>query len=395
MNKATILILTLTFLYACKEARPVATVENYSTTSEELQCYGDSLLRNKRGAIVAIDPSNGEILAMVSIWGKNYCSNAVYQPGTVFSLVNDIIAVSDGVIDESATMSCDRGYRIDNLIQVRCHKHRSPVNLKEAVMMGCSSYSHETFLRILENEELSSKGKALDHWREMVGRLGFGYKLNPHELDDNPGYIPGVLQYDRTYGETGWDFRTVLDLAKGKGEIGVTPLQLANFCAIIANRGRYFIPHTTREVNADGDPAGFVGLIDTGVSPECFYSVIEGMWLAAYSQAGEGGSAWIAHVDGLNICAMPGRTGSGERDGNGLFIGFAPKDNPRIAIAVIVEDGGHGNSFAAPIGSLMIEKYLTGSTTRKHLEERMMKANLLNKHKSNGTQRSGVMRRER
>ena len=362
MNKATILILTLTFLYACKEARPVATVENYSTTSEELQCYGDSLLRNKRGAIVAIDPSNGEILAMVSIWGKNYCSNAVYQPGTVFSLVNDIIAVSD---------------------------------VKEAVMMGCSSYSHETFLRILENEELSSKGKALDHWREMVGRLGFGYKLNPQELDDNPGYIPGALQYDRTYGESGWDFRTVLNLAKGKGDIGVTPLQLANFCAIIANRGRYFIPHTTREVNADGDPAGFVGLIDTGVSPECFYSVIEGMWLAAYSQAGEGGSAWIAHVDGLNICAMPGRTGSGERDGNGLFIGFAPKDNPRIAIAVIVEDGGHGNSFAAPIGSLMIEKYLTGSTTRKHLEERMMKANLLNKHKSNGTQRSGVMRRER
>lgn len=377
MNKATILILTLPILFACREAKPIAHVENYSTPSDELRCYGDSLLQNKRGAIVAIDPSNGEILSMVSSAGSNLCTEAVYQPGTVFSLVNDIIAICDGVIDESTTISCDRGYRIDNLIQVRCHKHRSPANLKEAVMMGCSSYSHESFLRILENEKSSSKGKALDHWREMVGRLGFGYKLNPQELDDNPGYIPGALQYDRTYWESGWDFRTVLDLAKGKGEIGVTPLQLANFCAIIANRGRYFIPHTTREVNADGDPVGFIGLIDTGFKPECFDSVIEGMWLAAYSQAGEGGQAWIAHVDGLNICAMPGRTGSGERDGNGLFIGFAPKDNPRIAVAVIVENGGHGNSFAAPIGSLMIEKYLTGNTSRKHLEERMMNANLV------------------
>lgn len=379
MSKATIMILSLALLSACKEAAQTVQVENFSTTSEGLQCYGDSLLRNKRGAIVAIDPSNGEILAMVSAGGKNLCTEAVYQAGTVFSLLNDIIAVSDGVIDESTTMPCDRGYRIDTLIQVRCHKHRSPVNLKEAVMMGCSSYSHETFLRILENQSQGPRGKALDHWREMVGRLGFGYKLNPQELDDSPGYIPGTLQYDRTYGESGWDFRTVLDLAKGKGDIGVTALQLANFCAIIANRGKYFIPHTTREVNADGDPAGFVGLIDTGFRPECFYSVIEGMWLAAYSQAGEGGYAWIAHVDGLNICAMPGRTGSGERDGNGIFIGFAPKDNPRIAIAVIVEDGGHGNSFASPIGSLMIEKYLTGSTSRKHLEERMMNANLLNK----------------
>lgn len=379
MNKAAIMILSLALLPACKEAKQTVQMEVFSTTSEDLQCYGDSLLQNKKGAIVAIDPSNGEILAMVSAGGKNLCTEAVYQAGTVFSLVNDIIAVSDGVIDESTTMPCDRGYRIDNLIQVRCHKHRSPVNLKEAVMMGCSTFSHESFLRILESAKSSSKGKALDHWREMVGRLGFGYKLNPQELDDNPGYIPGALQYDRTYGETGWDFRTVLDLAKGKGEIGVTPLQLANFCAIIANRGRYFIPHTTRELNADGDTAGFVGLIDTGVSPECFYSVIEGMWLAAYSQAGEGGSAWIAHVDGLNICAMPGRTGSGERDGNGLFIGFAPKDTPRIAVAVIVEDGGHGNSFASPIGSLMIEKYLTGNTSRKHLEERMMNANLMNR----------------
>ena len=377
MNKAIIFILSLTVLFACKEAKSVVIVENYSTTSEELLCYGDSLLQNKRGAIVAIDPFNGEILAMVSAGGKNLCTEAVYQPGTVFSLVNEIIAISDGVIDESATMNCDRGYCIDDLIQVRCHKHRSPVNLKEAVMMGCSSYSHDSFLRILDNQSIGPKGKTLDHWREMVGRLGFGYKLNPQELDDCPGYIPGALQYDRTHGESGWDYRSVLDLAKGKGEIEVTPLQLANFCAIIANRGRYFIPHTTREVNADGDPVGFIGLIDTGFKPECFYSVIEGMWLAAYSRPGECGNTWVAHVDGLNICAKPGRTGSGERDGNGLFIGFAPKDNPRIAVAVIVENGGHGNSFAAPIGSLMIEKYLTGNTSRKHLEERMMNANLV------------------
>lgn len=254
-------------LLGCREEMPVLRSEVYSTTLEELQMYGDSLMQNKVGAIVAIDPSNGEILAMVSAPRAVSGQPEKYHPG-------------------------------------------------------------------------------LNRCTEMV-------------------YPVGTLK--------------VPPLGLGEGDMHVTPLQLANDCVIIANRGVYCVPHMTREVNTEGDPIGALTLRDSGIDPERFHKIIEGMWLSTNSAPGEGGAGWIAHVDGLDVCAMPGKARNSSGEFNSVFIGFAPKNRPRIAVAVYVENGGEGASIAAPIGSLMIEKYLLGQTTRHDLESRVMKWNYLNR----------------
>ena len=267
MRKGIVLIVSLLLLLGCREVVPAVRPDVYSTTLEELQQYGDSLMQNKVGAIVAIDPSNGEILAMVSSPWADSGLPEKYHPGT-------------------------------------------------------------------------------DRCSEVVYPVG-NLQLSP--------------------------------LGLGEGDMQVTPLQLANYCAIIANRGLYCVPHTTREVNAEGDPIGALTLIDSGIAPEIFRKIIEGMWLSANSAPGEGGAGWIAHVDGLDVCAMPGKARNSSGEFNSVFIGFAPKNHPRIAIAVYVENGGVGAAVAAPIGSLMIEKYLLGQTSRHDLESRVMKWNYLNR----------------
>jgi cell division protein FtsI/penicillin-binding protein 2 len=267
MRKGIVFILTLISLLGCREAVPVVCPEVYSTTLEELQQYGDSLMQNKVGAIVAIDPSNGEILAMVSSPRADSGLPEKYQPG-------------------------------------------------------------------------------LNRCTDVV-------------------YPVGTLK--------------VPPLGLGEADMHVTPLQLANACVIIANQGLYYVPHTTREVNTEGDPIGALTLIDSGIAPERFHKIIEGMWLSTNSAPGEGGRGWIAHVDGLNVCGMPGKARNPYGEYNSVFIGFAPKNNPRIAIAVYVENGGVGAAVAAPIGSLMIEKYLLGQTTRHDLESRVMKWYYLNR----------------
>lgn len=267
MKGNAFILIPLLMLLGCREARPVVRSEVYSTTLEELQQYGDSLMQNKVGAIVAIDPGNGEILAMVSAPGMD---------------------------------------------------------------SGLAEKYHPDLNRCTE-----------DH------------------------YPMGTL--------------IVPPLGLGEGDMQVTPLQLANICVIIANRGLYYAPHTTREVNAEGDPIGALTLMDSGVAPERFHKISEEMWLSTNSAPGEGGAGWIAHVDGLDICAMPGKAKNPYGEYNSVFIGFAPKSYPRIAVAVYVENGGEGSAVAAPIGSLMIEKYLLGKTSRPDLESRVMSWNYLNR----------------
>ena len=269
MRKGIVLIVSLLLLLGCREREVVPAVrpDVYSTTLEELQQYGDSLMRNKVGAIVAIDPSNGEILAMVSAPRMDSGLSEKYQPG-------------------------------------------------------------------------------LNRCTDVV-------------------YPVGTLK--------------VPPLGLGEGDIQVTPLQLANYCAIIANRGFYCVPHTIREVNAEGGSIGAFILIDSGIIPERFHKIIEEMWLSTNSAPGEGGTCWIAHVDDLDICAMQSKARDPHGEDNSVFIGFAPKNHPRIAVTVYVENGGFGSSVAAPIGSLMIEKYLLGQTSRPDLESRVMKWNYLNR----------------
>ena len=368
----------------------------YSTIDLKLQEYGEMLMRGKTGSIVAIEPSTGEILSLVSspsydpslLVGRMRSDNftnlqsdtvnplfdralmASYPPGSTFKIMNGLIGLQEGVISPNSLFSCSMGYHAGSLT-VGCHSHRSPLNLPDAVMISCNAWFCNAFRGILENKNYASVGDAFDHWRNYLVTFGFGNKLGidlPNELS---GFIPSRSYYDRYYGKDRWKALTVISLAIGQGEIGTTPLQMANMAAVIANRGTFYIPHVVRRIGEEGSPASlYTQQYVTGISPVNFLPVIEGMEGAV--NGGEGATARGAALDSIIICGKTGTAQNPHGKDHSIFVAFAPKDNPRIAIAVYVENAGFGSTFAAPIASLMIEKYLTGKTGRKYLEERVL-----------------------
>ena len=368
---------------SCLDKNSTLGVVSETTISSSLQAYGEELLKNKVGAIVAIDPRTGALLATVSSPdsdsglpekyhpGGDRCFRAGYPAGSVFSIVNGIIGLNDGVLREETEVTCTKGYVLDNGIRMPCHGHQAEVNLEESVMMNCNTYSYQAFSSIIENPSYESLDAALDHWKDVVGSLGFGHRIGLSLEGENPGFIPGSLKFQRTFGSTLITSKTALRLAVGEDDILVTPLQLANFAAIIANRGYYYTPF----LSTDAQPER----IECGIASENFSSIIRGMWRSANSAPGTGGAAWVTHLDGLDVCAKCGSAANYNGPDNSVFIGFAPKDNPKIAIAVYIENGGYGASFAGPIGSLMIEKYSRGYSNRLDLETHMKDANLLNR----------------
>jgi len=365
----------------------------YSTIDLNLQEYGEKLMRNKTGSIVAIEPSTGEILALVSspsydpslLVGRVRSENfsklqadtlkplfdralmASYPPGSTFKIMNGLIGLQEGVIRPSSLFSCSNGYHAGS-ITVRCHSHRSPLNLVEAVTMSCNAWFCNAFRSILENKNYPSVQEAFDHWRNYLITFGFGNKLGidlPNELS---GFIPARSYYDRYYGKDRWKALTVISLAIGQGEIGATPLQMANMAVTIANRGFFYIPHVIKKIGEDGEPAPlYTRKYITGIAPENFEPVIQGMEGAV--NGGEGATARGARLDSIIICGKTGTAQNPHGKDHSIFVAFAPKDNPQIAIAVYVENAGFGSTFAAPIASLMIEKYLTGNIKRKYLED--------------------------
>ena len=365
------------------DSNGVPEIVSKTTIIPSLQTYGEELLKSKVGAIVAIDPRTGAILASVSspgsdsgLPGKYYaggdrCFGAGYPAGSVFSIVNAIIGLNDGILGEETATTCTKGYMLDNGIRMPCHWHQTVVNLEESVMMNCNTYSYLAFSSIIENPAYESLDAGLNHWKGAVERLGFGHRIGLSIEGEKPGFIPGSFIYQRQYGSTLVTSKAALRLANGEDDIRVTPLQLANFAAIIANRGYFYTPFMTTASQPE--------LIDCGIAREHFASVIRGMWRAANSSAGAGGAAWVTHVDGLNICATCGSAANDNHQDNSVFIGFAPMDDPKIAIAVYIENGGYGTAYAGPIGSLMIEKFIKGESSRLELESRMKKANLLNR----------------
>jgi len=368
----------------------------YSSIDLRLQEYGGRLMQGKTGSIVAIEPSTGEILALVStpsydpslLVGRQRSENfsklqsdtlnplfdralmASYPPGSTFKIMNGLIGLEEGVIGPNSIFSCTMGYHAGSLT-IGCHSHRSPLNLADAVMISCNAWFCNAFRGILENKKYSSVSEAYDQWRNYLVAFGFGNKLGidlPNELS---GFIPARSYYDRYYGKDRWKALTVISLAIGQGEIGTTPLQMANMAAIIANRGYFYIPHVVKRIGEEGTPeALYTQQYVTGISSANFSSVIEGMEGAV--NGGEGATARGAALDSIIICGKTGTAQNPHGKDHSIFVAFAPKDNPKIAIAVYVENAGFGSSFAAPIASLMIEEYLTGKTKRKYLEERVL-----------------------
>ena len=376
-----------------------------TTIDAALQQYGQELMQNKVGSVVAIEPSTGEILALVSSPGidvsqladigkyyneialnpykpmYNRAVQASYPPGSVFKLVNGLIGLQEGVLRPEMMYPCSQGYHFGAGHKLGCHVHKSPLNMEESIMMSCNAYYCYVLKNILDNRKYENVAEALDAWHDYVESFGFGRKLGSDFPAELSGSIPTSKTYNRAYGRGHWNSTTVISISIGQGEILATPMHLANLCATIANRGHYFIPHIVKASEGVAIEERFLQPQYTKVDTVHFPKLIRGMWRAVNSGPGMGGTAWIAHVDGLDICGKTGTAQNPRGADNSVFICFAPMDNPRIAIAAYVENGGFGATYAAPIASLMVEQYLTGSVSRTGLEKSMKSANLLSRVK--------------
>ncbi len=375
-----------------------------TTIDADLQQYGQLLMQNKVGSLVAIEPSTGEILTMVSSpgidvemladIGKHYTEivsdphkpmfnravQAPYPPGSVFKLVNGLIGLQEGVLKPEYTYPCNKGYYFGSH-KLGCHAHRSPLNLEEAIMMSCNGYFCYVMKNILENKKYKGPGEALDKWHEYLESFGFGHKLGSDFPSELGGTIPTSAYYNKIYGKGGWKFTTVISISIGQGEVGATPLQIANMCAIMANRGHYYIPHIIKDSDSLKIDQKYKERQYTLVDTTHFYQVIDGMWRAVNSGFGSGGTASIAAVPGLDICGKTGTAQNPRGADNSVFICFAPKENPKIAVAAYIENGGFGATWACPIASLLVEKYLNGTIDekRKPLEQRVLDGNLMSR----------------
>jgi penicillin-binding protein 2 len=255
---------------------------------------------------------------------------------------------------------------------VGCHEHPSPLNLLGAIETSCNAYFCQTFRRVLENPKYKNPAEAYIKWREYLAQFGFGGKLGTDFINELPGFIPEISYYNRYFGENKLKALNVISLAIGQGEVGTTPLQLANYMSAIANRGYYFTPHTVKAIGDSGtiDPR-FTTRHNINIPTEHFETIVQGL---------EGvflrGTARSAAIKDIPACGKTGTAQNPHGKEHSVFIAFAPKDDPKIAIAVLVENAGFGATYAAPIASLMMEKFIRGEVTNKALEKRMLELDL-------------------
>ncbi|MBR3012149.1 MAG: penicillin-binding protein 2 [Bacteroidales bacterium] len=379
-----------------------------TTIDATLQNYGQQLMQNKVGSVVAIEPKTGEILAMVSSPGIsvdqladigqhyndlindpyrpmfNRTVMASYPPGSVFKLVNGLIGLEEGVLQPSDRYPCSHGFPYGNGRRLGCHGHASPLALLDAIATSCNGYFCYVFRNILENKKYDSIQDAFDKWREYVLSFGFGRKLGSDFPSELGGNIPTSAYYNKAYGRKGWRFQTIISLSIGQGEIGVTPLQIANLCATVANRGWYIIPHIIKDSENVSIEDKYRERQYTLVDTTNFKKVIDGMYMAVNGGGSAGGTAFAAAIPGLDVCGKTGTAQNPRGADNSVFICFAPKDDPKIAIAAYIENAGFGATWACPIASLMVEKYLTGDIRpeRKYVEDRILQADLMSRVKT-------------
>ena len=376
-----------------------------TTIDADLQQYGQQLMQNKVGSLVAIEPKTGEILSLVSSPGVdvsmladisqhyneiikdphkpmfNRAVQAPYHPGSVFKLVNGLIGLQEGTLNMEMAYPCYQGYHFGSH-KLGCHSHRSPLKLEEAIMMSCNGFFCYVLKNILENKRYKNIDEALDKWHDYVQSFGFGRKLGSDFPAELGGTLPTSELYNKRYGKGGWKFTTIISISIGQGEVGVTPLQIANLAATVANRGWYKIPHIVKASEGVDIEDRFYERQYTMVDTTNFKKVIKGMWRAVNNGPGTGCTAAIAEVKGLDICGKTGTAQNPRGADNSVFIFFAPMDDPKIAVAAYVENAGFGATWAAPIASLLIEKYLNGETSRPDLEQRVMQGNLMSRVKA-------------
>lgn len=363
----------------------------------ELQEYGERLMANKIGAIVAIEPATGEILALVTApnydpallvgkeRGKNYAAlvndpqkplydralQGAYPPGSTFKPTQGLIFLQQGVITTSTQYPCYHGYI--NKIRVGCHGHGSPIALKPALATSCNAYFCWGFKNMIDKRGT----KAFDQfeiWKNYLVQMGYGYKLGVDLPFESRGFIPNSEFYSKSFRGANWSANSIISVAIGQGEVLATPLQIANLCATIANRGHYFTPHVVKAIADTVIDAKYKEKHTPDIKREYYENIAEGMRMAVL-----GGTCRTAALPGIEVCGKTGTAQNPHGKDHSAFMGFAPYHDPKIAIAVYVENAGFGATFGVPIGSLMMEKYLTGdiSPARKGIEERMLNSNTI------------------
>jgi penicillin-binding protein 2 len=375
-----------------------ATIGNniVSTLDADLQSYAEKLFQNKKGAMVAIEPSTGEVLAMVSaptydpsllvgrVRGPNYnllsqdtlkplfnrAIQAKYPPGSTFKIINKLVGLETGAINTNTRFSCSGKASSP----IKCtHNHVSPANVVDAIRESCNSFLWNTFRSIIYKGKTVSEG--FNAWRSYVESFGIGQIISSDFPNALAGDLPTSDQYNKIYGKGSWSPLTIRSLAIGQGELGATPLQMANVAATVANRGYYYAPHLIKEIENDKVPDDFKVRHNSKISPATFEPIIEGM-----EQVVKGNMSSRVNVPGVVMCGKTGTVQNNQGIDHSVFTAFAPKDNPKIAIFVYVENSGFGATYAAPMAGLMVEKYLndTISAQKKLVEEKMLDANLLN-----------------
>jgi len=371
-----------------------------STIDGKLQSYGELLMGNKRGSIVAIEPSTGEILSLVStpaydpnlLVGRDRSRNyqllakndsldplfnralmATYPPGSIFKMVQALVGLQEGVITDNTGFACNKSL-------VGCHNHPAASNLHRAIQFSCNPYFYNTFRKIINQGKSSSTFKdseiGLDIWREHMLSFGLGQRLQLDASNLKSGSIPGSALYDRMYGSGRWAFSTIYSVSIGQGEVAVVPLQMANLAAIIANRGYYYEPHLIKSIEGIPLPSIYTEKHITSVESHYYETVVKAMQ-SVVDEAG--GTARRARIDSIDVCGKTGTAENPHGEDHSVFIAFAPRDNPKIAIAVYVENAGFGGTWAAPIASLMIEKYINGMIRDKEKEKRILETEILTK----------------
>jgi penicillin-binding protein 2 len=362
----------------------------------DLQIYGEYLMKGKAGSIAAIEPSSGEVLALVSgpsydpklLTGKNYSSNfqfistdtmkplfnrplmAQYRPGSIFKIAQAMTALQEGVVTSETRFRCDKSL-------IGCHAGHDNQDLRGAITNSCNPYFFNVLRKMLNkgvtNDPFSDTRVGLAEWNKHINSFGFGSQLGIDLPNEKGGLIPTPAYYDRAYSNRPWKFSNIYSIAIGEGENLVVPLQMANFAATIANRGFYYTPHIVKAIGKDKKPLPqYLVRHYTTIDSSYFKIAVDAM-----QNVVEAGTGVRARLPDIIVCGKTGTVQNDPLPAHAVFIAFAPRDNPKIAIAVYVEDAGQGGRAAASIASLMIEKYLNGKTKRQYIEDYVLAGKFL------------------
>lgn len=368
----------------------------------DLQLYGEKLLDNKMGSVVAIEPSTGEILALISspfynpakfniqnrgsYYNKaakdptkpifNRAVSAPYPPGSTFKPVMALIGLQDSAISEYTQFGCPGYYRLGRRI-IKCHGHTFSTTLQRSIASSCNTYYCNTFKNMMQLQKYSNTEEAYNSWRSYLESFGVGKELGVDISGEYRGWLKDASYYDRMHGKGKWNYARIISLSFGQGELGLTPIQIANIAASIANRGYFFTPHVVKNIEGvNSIPEVYTTRKYTKISPAQYDPVIEGM-----QEVTRSGTASHIAIEGIDIAGKTGTVQNPHGKNHSAYMAFAPADNPKIAIAVVVEEAGYGSTWAAPIAHLMMEYYLRADSvtqsSRVYLEEKMMNSNLI------------------